>query len=258
MNEEQKLLLSRIVSGEIDINDRENFFIALYKGFLWSINDKLSVRGNKIPHIVVNTGDDTMYLNVKGQNHSIEPAQVSNEDYVYSVVPRATVQFSGINMKTDQLTSPHTRGKLSLEYGDMLYSMTAKFRRIPITTSANVKYYLDNFTDLLECSQQIIANTAFINNFRVTYMGQTINCTYRLPDSFSDEKMLEFDGVTVDSKNRTVEIEYELETNLPVYDCRTAVFEDCVITNHIQNVSVGESPVRPKKESTENKEDADI
>lgn len=233
--ENRKELKKRIESGELDINNVENFLSALYKGFLWDINQHLSIRGERLPHIVVNTGDATMYLNVKGQDNSKEPLEVTNEDYVYSMVPRATVQFSGVSMQTDQLTAPYTRGRFTLQTEEATYGLTAEFRRMPIKNTVSVKYRLDNFEDLLECTQQLITNLAFIKDFTITYMGHTINCTYKVPDTVDREIMLEFDGVTTDAKVRTIELEYEIETNIPIFNNRTVIFDGEIIANPVAN-----------------------
>lgn len=225
-SEVQKELREKIIRGEIDINAQENFFKALYMGFLYDINKKIKIRGCEIPHIVLNTGDDIMFLEVKGQDHSKEPAEVVNEDYVYNQVPRAMVQFNGVNMQTDQLTNPFARGKFSLLYKDFVHGVTAEFKRMPVKCEASVKYYLDNFSDLLDTTQALITNLAFVNDYNITYMGQTIFCTYTLPDSVDNQIQMEFDGITTDSKNRTVEVNLELESNIPIYMPRTVIFED--------------------------------
>lgn len=238
---ERNELKKKIQSREIDINNSQNFFSALIKGFMWDINQHLKIRGEYIPHIIVNTGDDTMYLNVKGYNKAKEPKENTNEDYVYNMVPRATIQVNGVNMQTDQLSSPYTNGQFTLETEDGVYGMTAEFRRMPLTVTVAVKYHLDDFTDLLECTQQIVTNLCFIKDFRITYMGQTVNCTYKVPEAINNELQLEFDGVTTDSKLRTIELEYEIETNLPVYNERTVIFNDEMIVypvakGHVHNI----------------------
>lgn len=225
-SEIQKELREKIIRGEIDINAQENFFKALYRGLLYDINKKIRIRGCEIPHFVLNTGDDIMFLEVKGQDHSKEPLETVNEDYVYGQIPRAMVQFNGVDMTTDQLTSPYTRGKFSITYNDFVYGITAEFKRMPIKCEVGIKYYFDSFSDLLDGTQALITNLAFINDYNINYMGQTIFCTYSLPDSVDNQLQLEFDGISTDSKNRTIEISLQLESNIPIYMPRTVIFED--------------------------------
>lgn len=248
---DRKELKRKIQSREIDINNTQSYFSALIKGFMWDINRHLKIRGELIPHIIVNTGDDTMYLNVKGYNHAKEPKEVTNEDYVYNMVPRATIQVNGINMQTDQLTAPYAWGEFNLETPDEVLNMRGEFRRMPLKMTIAVKYYLDDFTDLLECTQQIITNLAFIKDYTITYMGQTVNCTYRVPDALQGELMLEFDGVTTDSKSRTVEVEYEVESNIPVYNERTVMFTDEMIAYPTGVQHFKKIPERTKEQTQE-------
>ena len=103
MSDKNKII-SQIRKGEIDINNQSLFLPIIIKGALVKLNEQICIRGEKIPHYIIHTGDDTMYLNVKGQDASIEPLEISNEDYVYSSVPRCLVSVSGLNIETDQLT----------------------------------------------------------------------------------------------------------------------------------------------------------
>lgn len=231
ITQEQKDLRDKILRGEIDINNTELFLKGFYKGFLYDINNHIKVRGCQIPHIVLNTGDDTMFLDVKGQDHSIEPLEVSNEDYVYNQIPRALVQFNGLTLQPDQLTAPYSRGSFSFEYDDLIYGITSEFRRMPLLANIAVKYIFDNFTDVLECSQQLITNLAFIKDFTFTYLGQTIFCTYKISESVNTELHLEFDGLSTDSKNRIINLDIEAETNIPVFNNKSVIFEDSYITS---------------------------
>lgn len=246
---ERRSIKQKIQNREIDINNSQSFFSVLFRGFLADINKNLKIRGEFIPHIVVNTGDDTMYLNVKGYDHAKEPKEVTNEDYVYSMVPRATVQFNGINMQPDELTAPYSWGDLTVETPEGVFGAKAQFRRMPIKVAASVKYIFDDFSDLMECAQQVITNLAFLKDYTVTYMGQTINCTYKVPDAIDKEIQLEFDGVTTEAKTRTIELEYEIETNLPVYNEMTVTFNDEFVAYPIAVQSFGSIPERTKEET---------
>lgn len=240
----KRLIKKKIQNREIDINNSQNFFSTLIKGFMWDINQHLKIRGELIPHIIVNTGDDTMYLNVKGYNKALEPKEVTNEDYVYSMVPRATIQVNGIDMQVDQLTTPYSKGQFNLEIPEGVFGMTGEFRRMPIKMTIAVKYILDNFADLLECSQQIITNLAFIKDFTISYLGQTINCTYKVPEAVNGETQLEFDGITTDAKTRTIDLEYEVESNLPIYNEKTVIFNDEMIAYPIGKGYINSIEVR--------------
>lgn len=224
-------LWNKLRTGEIDANDQQNFVSILLKGLIFNLNRDIMVRGIKIPHYIVNTGDDIMYLEVKGQDHSIEPQEVSNENFVYNIIPRCTIQPAGINILTDQLTSPYTRGTFTFEYDDTLYNFNAEFRRLPIKVDVSLNYLFDNFTDALQATQQILTKHAFINNFTIEYLGQVILATYKIPDDYSTECQVEFDGLSQDEKTRKLNFELEVETNLPIIYPDTIIPNDAYIKN---------------------------
>lgn len=223
-------LRKKVIREEVDINAQENFFSKLIKGLMVDLTDAVKVRGKSVPHMIINTGDDTMYLERKGQDMSVEPKEVSNEDYVYNYIPRGVVTPGGINILTDQLTSPYTRGTLQLEYDGNIYEFTSEFRRMPLTMSVNVKYYLDSFTDTLEVLQYIVTHLNFIRTYQIIYMGQSIMCSYKFPENLEDEFNAEFDGLSQDSKFKTIEVQLEVETNIPVYYPRTAIESDLTVS----------------------------
>ena len=213
----------KIVKGEIDVNNQELFMSTLFKALLHNLNHQMMLRDKNIPHFILNTGDDIMWLENKGQDNSKEPYQVSNEDYIYNSVPRCMVNLGGIEVLEDQITSPYSRGEFEITVDDILQAFSAEFRRMPLKFSVTLKYYLDSFTDVLSVTQYIITKLLFIRTFKFDYLGQMIEASYKVPTSFDDEKNITFDGGTTEQKLRTIELTLEVETNMPVYDERTAI-----------------------------------
>lgn len=227
---DRKQIINDIRTGEIDINNQSLFFPIVIKGLLVKLNEQLAIRGVKIPHFIIHTGDDTMYLSVKGQDASIEPLEISNENYVYNSIPRCIVTVSGMNIETDQLTNPYTHGQMQYESEDSIYTFLGEFRRVPIKLTVSCKYYVDSWGDLMELTQYIISKLAFIQTYTVSYMGQAIRCSYAIPTSMDGEYTAELDGTTQDNKARTTEISLEIETNFPVWECRTIMSTEDRIT----------------------------
>ena len=234
-------LQHKIVRGEVDPNNQELFVSTLFKALLSQLNRKVYLRNKNIPHFMLNTGDDIMYLENKGQDQSKEPLNQSNEDFVYNNVPRCIVDMDTIEVLEDQVTSPYVRGNFDIEDDDCTYGFNAEFRRVPLKLSVSLKYYLDSFTDTLSVTQHIITKMLFIQNFSFDYLGQTIQATYKVPTSFGRDKNITFNGGTTDQKLRSIELSLEIETNMPVYDARTAICN----SNFIQHTK-NEIIVKPK------------
>lgn len=223
ITQETKDIVNSIRRGEIDINNSSNFFDKLIKGLLINLNKDINIRSKRVPHFILHTGDDTMYLSVKGQDSSIEPKEISNEDYVYSVVPRCIVQPKGVDIQSDQVTSPYSNGILQYERDGSLYTFSGEFRRMPIKMSFDLMYLLDNYTDNLELIQQIISKLVFIQTYKFVYMGQETLASYVVPTSLSEEHLVDMDGQTTDSKLHKINISIDVESTYPVWQPKTIV-----------------------------------
>ena len=189
-----------------------------------------------VPHLILHTGDEQMYLDVKGQDASIEPKQISNEDYVYNAIPRCIVTPAGIDIIPDQITNPYTRGTFQVEDDENLYTISAEFRRMPVKLSVTLKYYVNTYTDLLEITQKLLTNCSFIRNFNIVYLGQVIQCSYRIPESFSGEHLMEIDETLTDTRYKTLELSIEVESNLPIFANDTVVSTDNIIKHYQHNI----------------------
>lgn len=228
-DQESKDIIKQIRTGEIDVNNQSLFFPIVIKGLIVNINKYLSIRGNSIPHFIISTGDDTMYLSVKGQDASIEPLQISNENYVYNSIPRCLISIEGVNIESDQLTSPYSLGQLQYEAKNALYTFTGEFRRMPLKLTVGCKYYTDSWTDMMELLQEVISHFAFVRTYNVSYLGQLIKCSYTLPTSLDEQYNIEMDGTSQDNKSRTLEISLDIETNFPIWDNKTIMDSGNVI-----------------------------
>lgn len=232
-----KEVAHKIRKGELDCNVQQLFFSSLIKALLINLRESISIRKIPVPHIIMNTGDDTMWLMAKGYDVTIEPTNISNECTIYNTVPRCVCNPSSIDMVPDQLTSPYTTGVFQFEYENSLYTFHSEFRRMPVKLQVNLKYYLDSFTDALELMQHVCTKLAFIRTYKFTYMGQTITASYRIPDSMEDQHMTELSGDLTDSRDRTVEVSLEVESFIPVYAPKT-VQEATYISQPITNTKL--------------------
>lgn len=226
-------IIMKLRRGELDCNNQELFFSHIVKGLLLRLDDDISVRGESIPHFILHTGDDNMYLLKKGHNMAIEPYEISNENYIYNSVPRCIVNPSNIDILSDQLTNPYSRGVFQFESEDNIYTLSAEFRRMPIKLNCELKYYVDSFKDYLELIQQIMSKLCFIRTYKIVYMGQNITCSYKIPESLQEEHNMELDGTTTDSKYKTITLSLEIETNFPIFEPRTIVST----TDYISKIS---------------------
>lgn len=232
-------IVEKIRKGDLDINVQELFLSILIKGLLYKLNKDIKVRGKIVPHFILHTGDDRMWLETKDYDASVEPLTISNEESVYSIIPKCIVNPSGIDLDISQLTSPYSFG--SLQYNIMdgeysgLYNLNGEFRRIPIKLNVELKYYTDSYSDMLELIQYIISNLAFIRTYDIMYMGQKIKCSYKIPEAFGEEHTMELDGSLSDNREHSLSLSLEVESNLPVFNNQT-IMPSKIITNPILNI----------------------
>lgn len=228
-------IINDIRNGVVDVNAQENFMSILIKGLLYNLNGCIKVRNNPVPHFILHTGDDRMWIEAKGYDASIEPLNISNEDAVYSIMPKCIVTPSTINLDSGQLTSPYSLGSLQYTDDDGIYTLSGEFRRIPIKLSVDLKYYTDSYTDMLEVIQYIISNIAFIRTYDIMYMGQKIKCSYKIPDSFDEEHSMDIDGAMSDNRSHSLSLSIELETNMPIFNNKT-IMGSKIITKTVANI----------------------
>lgn len=229
-------IANNIRNGVLDINVQEHFFSILIKGLLYKLNTEIKIRDIYVPHMILHTGDDRMWIEARGYDASIEPLNISNEQAIYSIIPRCVVNPSSIDLDTAQLTSPYSIGVL--QYSDKdngTYMLNGEFRRIPIKIAIELKYYTDSYTDMLELIQGIIANLSFIRTYDIVYMGQKIKCSYKIPDSFGEEHTMDIDGSLQDGRNHSLTLSLEVESSIPVFNNKT-IMPTNIITKPVANI----------------------
>ena len=67
-------------------------------------------------------------------------------------------------------------------------------------------------------------------------MGQNITCSYKIPDSFGEEHTMDIDGSLSDNRTHSLNMSLEVETNMPVFNNRTIMPADNIISKSIVNI----------------------
>lgn len=229
-------IVQKIKTGVLDVNVQELFFSKLIKGLIYNLNNDIKIRGEYVPHIIMHTGDDKMWMESKGYDNSIEPITISNENYVYQIVPRCNLTPSNIDLDPAQLSNPYTIGTLQYEDSEGIYTLYGEFRRMPIKMTIELKYTVESYTDMLELIQYIISNLSFIRTYDIMYLGQKIKCSYKIPDSFNDEHSMEIDGAIADDRDHKLNLSIEIESNIPVFNNKTIMSGDNIVVTPIHNI----------------------
>ena len=230
-------LRKKICSGEVNPNSQELYFGVLVKAVLGWLEEHITLRGERIPHRIISTGDDTVYRYLQHYIYSYNPVDQSGEDYVINQIPRCICDFDGFSVDTSQLTSPYSRGYFDIDWDGTTYGMTAEFRRLPVSVDMHCKYYMDSFTDTLAVTQMLAVTMMFTQNIQFAYMGQTIAACMSSPTDINHEKNLDVDFDT-ENRQRSISFDVNVTTNMPVYDYRTAIEADCTVSAIKNNITV--------------------
>jgi hypothetical protein len=221
-------ILDKIHKGDLNINGQEPFMGIVLKGLLYNLNKDIKIRNLSVPHYVLHTGDDRLWLETKGYNAAIEPLTISNENSVYSIIPKCIVTLGSVNLDIVQLSAPYSQGMLQYECSDGendgIYTLAGEFRRMPMKINVDLQYYTDSYSDMLELIQYIITCLAFVRTFDIMYMGQKIKCSYKIPDAFGEEHSMEIDGALSDGREHKLNLAIEVETNILVFDNKTIIY----------------------------------
>jgi hypothetical protein len=60
-------------------------------------------------------------------------------------------------------------------------------------------------------------------------MGQSILCSYKIPENFDSNYTMTIDGAFSDNRSRSLTLSIEVETNFPIFNNRSAIQADHVI-----------------------------
>ena len=77
---ETRDLRARIVRGEVDPNNSSLFFADAIKASILFLNDKIKLRDKRVPHFILNTGDDILYREL--MNYSYSKTEITDEDLI--------------------------------------------------------------------------------------------------------------------------------------------------------------------------------
>jgi hypothetical protein len=223
-------------------NMRELFLRPVIHGFLDYMEEKVTLRGLRIPHVILHTGDDSMWLDRKGHDMAKDFSRPDNEDWIYHGTPRCIVRPGGLSIQTEELSNNASRGTYLMNGEDW----NAEFRRIPVRLDMSLTYFTDTFTDLLWVWQALVSEVGFLNYYEVDYMGGRCPCGFQLADP-STERLQGIDGLTFEERDGKLDLEIGIETAFPVFFKDTAQPDSKRIASMKQTVAVPGVNIRVTK-----------
>ena len=93
-NSKEKDIRIKLIKGEIDPNNIELFFGDAIKATILFLNKNIKLRDKRIPHFILNTGDEILYRELMDYEYS--RTEVTDENFVYNEIPRCQVDVSEV------------------------------------------------------------------------------------------------------------------------------------------------------------------
>ena len=224
----------------------ERFFSIVIKGMLAWLNKNVVMYNKPIRHFIFNTGSAYMYVESNGYEFSWN--ETTGEDWMYMQMPRCLVELDDINVDTSDLSNPFCRGIYERRSGNIIKGYNAEIMRMPIEMTINLKYVCSNFNESIVILQEILDKLAFQQYFKVTYLGQVVECSIEFPTSMSPE-LNKIDMTSADPNQKSLAFSLKLQTNYPVINDRSEAPNDAVMSSIKMNTQIdtNSSQVRDKE-----------
>ena len=207
----------------------ERYFSILVKGCLGWLTRHIKMYNKPLKHFIFNTGSSYMYVEANGYYNSW--IETTGEDYMYMECPRCIANISEISIPTEELTNPFIRGNYERYSEDgQVKGYNAEMRRLPIEITIQLQYVLNNFNESIILLQELFDTLVFQRYFKITYLGQLIQCSIEFPNSASVPQQKVDVGSTEDN-HRTIEISIKLNSTYPIINVETEISASNVITS---------------------------
>lgn len=212
-----------------DVSYRDDrFFSILVKGVLSWLTNNIVLYGEPIKHFILVTGSSYMYMESNG--YSYDAKQTSGEDQIYMKTPRCICEVGEVSVPTEELTQPFVRGNYERQVGDDIVGMNAEVRRLPISMTISLKYVLSTFNEGMVLLQEIFDKLIFNRYFRISYLGQNIQCLINFP-SEEQVSVNKIDMTSTDTNQKTIEFSITVLSAYPQINERTEIRNTQIISS---------------------------
>ena len=216
-------------------NRDERFFALVIKGLLSWLNRNIVMYNKPINHFIFTTGSSYLYIESNGYEYSVN--ETTGEDTMYMKLPRCIIEITDINIPTEELSSAYARGYYERKNGNMICGYNAEIQRIPLEITVNAKYYLANFNESIVLLQELIDTMVFQRYFKISYLGQIIQCSIEFPGNTNPE-LNKIDMTSPDPTQKNITLDFKISTNYPNINVRSEIPTDKVIAVFGSNIVI--------------------
>lgn len=224
----------------------ERFFSIVTKGVLGWLTRHIIMYNKEIKHFIFNTGSSYMYVETNGYKNTW--TETSGEDWMYMQTPRAMVTLNDISIPLEELTNPFVRGNYERYSEDgNIKGYNAEIRRLPVELTFNIQYILSNFNETIILLQELFDKLVFQRYFKVTYLGQIVQCSIEFPnqETLNQKKI---DLAQTEDNHRSLELSIKVNTYYPIINIDTEIPASMIIneiklTTDVNNYDTSENVI---------------
>lgn len=193
-------------------------------GVLASLNERVKWT-NRTGNDEIAEIDVPFYYTIAGQERFLQDNFLNDvprdsegnfAETAYMPVPRAIAEMGGISIMQDSLINKYVRGEYTKELSDgSLKTYSAEFISIPLLVSFEISVICDNHLDQFKAVESIIKTLYKNNVFNIDVSGIRIPGVYKIPEDFSQERLIEF-GFS-EKKEYQVKFSIDVEVSYPIF-----------------------------------------
>lgn len=142
----------------------------------------------------------------------------------FDMFPRGAISYASASIESGSITNRFVLGKYMRNENGRLRSYVSYMYSIPLTMSFSCEVWYDNMVSGLKIEQEIREEFYKNRSFYVTYRGMQVNCCVGFPESYGNEKSIEFTFGSDDKRRITFDL--SVETYQPVFDRTTELPAD--------------------------------
>ena len=214
----------------IKTNKDDSVFRCIIVALLSELNNEIkfnnrfsddNIKEVKIPFYFSLTGQERFLL-----DHFLQDAVVDeiNETAigVYDSIPRGVLTLDGVSIDAGALVNKNIRSVITEEVDSELKMFSYDTLIIPLIFNFNVKILVNNVLEIFKVSESLIKTFYKNKTFYVDLGGYRVAGNIKMPEDFTQNKMLDF-GFS-DKKEYSLEFPIEINSYMPVFDDKSKVF----------------------------------
>ena len=233
-----------------------NVIIAVVSEFQKKIKFKQYTSNNvydihEVPFYYSLTGaEDFLIDHFMSPNYSVYAENKLDKNY--EPVPRGVMSLSSIEIDSGSLINKHIRTSIPKKVDETTYKMYSyETVIIPLNMSFEVRIICNSNLEMFKITEAIIASMYKTHPIIIDFGGYRVKGHVNLPESFEQEKTLEF--TYSDKKQYDITFSVEVTTTMPIFDEKTEMFLGNRIeefTNSIYDMEI--APDNQIESNTEN------